>query len=79
MKASVSALSNSILIAVLSVHADERREFLGLAESRLVDFEKQKKKRVAKENALYLESFKTLLTRSEVQLTKHLKDLGDAA
>ena len=76
MKASVSPLSNFIL---LRFYTDGCREFLGLAESRIVDFEKQKKKRVAKENALYLESFKTLLTRSEVQLTKHLKDLGDAA
>lgn len=61
------------------MHADNRREFMGLAESRLVDFEKQKKKRAAKENALYLESFKALLARSEEQLTKQLRELGVAA
>ena len=82
MRASGSPLLGfSLLMAVFGgcQNTDEGREFLGLAESRLVDFEKQKKKRAAKENALYLESFKALLAKGEEQLNNQLKELSDVA
>jgi len=80
MKACGSPLHRFCLsLRVWKCKLNRDRDTLDIAESRLVDIEQRKKKKAAKENAIYLESFKLLLMHGEEQITKQLKDRGNAA